>query len=134
MLEEFAIICDAQKGQDLGIEILALVDRKFTGGRWWTSDEPGIILKFHKKSAAEYVLGCLEKNNPRIIDYKEAWELIDEQRDRINEASTENEVGWDAHFTWWYDEYLQKPGAKSMSTFEIAQAAWNEAVKRMGGE
>lgn len=37
----------------------------------------------------------------------------------------------DDHFTWWYDEDLHEPGAKNMSTFEIAQAAWNEAVKRM---
>jgi hypothetical protein len=37
----------------------------------------------------------------------------------------------DDHFTWWHDEYLQEPGAENMSTFEIAQAAWNEAVKRM---
>lgn len=37
----------------------------------------------------------------------------------------------DDHFTWWYDEYIGSPDSKPGSQFEIAAAAWNEAVKRM---
>lgn len=38
----------------------------------------------------------------------------------------------DDHFTWWFDEFMATArSVDSMSTFEIAQAAWNEAVKRM---
>ncbi len=38
----------------------------------------------------------------------------------------------DDHFTWWYDEFMSKAeGAALMSTFEVAQFAWNEAVSRI---
>jgi len=37
----------------------------------------------------------------------------------------------DLHFTDWHDEYMSGDGIKGMSTFELMQTAWEEAVKRM---
>ena len=35
----YAILCDARKGSSLGVEKIALVDRKKTKSQWWTSDQ-----------------------------------------------------------------------------------------------
>jgi hypothetical protein len=102
----YAIICDARKGRNLGINTLALVDRGKTKKLWWTSDNPDLILGFHKKSAAEFALSRLKMNNPRIASLNEAKTEIASQRKAINEAMDcleedtahmENELGWEGH-------------------------------------
>lgn len=95
----YAIICDARKGGNLGIETLALVDRGKTKKFWWTSDNPGLILGYRKKPAAEFALSRLKKNNPRIIPLEEAKAIISFQKKAIidNRAHLEDEREWDAH-------------------------------------
>ena len=99
MAEGYAIICDARRGQDLGIDILALVDRKLTNALWWTSDDSDLILNFKKRSTADHVIGSLKRNNPRVVSYAEAVKRIQEQWESIgeDEAARETEAGWDGH-------------------------------------
>jgi len=95
----YAIICDARQGWKLGISELALVDRKKTRKLWWTSDSSYLIFKFRLKSAAEYSLKRLKRNNARIVSYDCAVNIIDNQENEImdKEATTDMELGWDAH-------------------------------------
>ena len=51
---------------------------------------------------------------------------------RIHSVAAHEDLD-DNHFTWWHDKFLSEPGSENMSTFEIAQAAWNEAIKRIFG-
>jgi hypothetical protein len=104
-----AIICDARKGENLGIDTLALVDRGKTREFWWTSDRPELILGYRKESAAKFALSRLKLNNPRIVPLEEAERIIGGQRraihayenDRLhNEAAIEMEQGWDGHKIW----------------------------------
>lgn len=37
----------------------------------------------------------------------------------------------DDHFTWWFDELMSHETSGNMSTYEIAQMAWVEAIKRL---
>lgn len=85
----FSIICDAREGQSLGIYHLALVDRSSGVREWWTSDKPHGIMRFMKRSAAEYSLSRFKFNNPRIVSYAEAVTLIEGQRDSIRAEEQE---------------------------------------------
>ena len=95
----YAIICDARSGKRYGIDTLALVDRSKTKKRWWTSDCPELIMKFRKKSAADYSAKRMRKNNARVVAFDEAYEIITTQDETIgiHEANMENEAGWDGH-------------------------------------
>lgn len=102
----YAIICNARKGEVLGISTLALVDRKLTKKYWWTSDSASVILNYVSRAAAEYCVSRLKKNNARIVDYDYAKKLIKRQSDLVTEAIREfdhiaamddTEQGWDAH-------------------------------------
>lgn len=44
----YAIICEAQVGESLGIDHLGLVDRKKSKKKWWTSDNPNLLMEFKK--------------------------------------------------------------------------------------
>ena len=95
----YSIICEARKGHDLGISHIALVDRSKTKDTWWTSDNSHLIMCFKKRSAAEFSLRKIKRNNPKIVSFDEAKDIIDEQRDIIDmdEAMAMSEQGWDGH-------------------------------------
>ena len=95
----YAIICDARKGRNLDIEVLAYIDRTKTKRSWWTSDAHYLIMKFRKRSAADYSCNKLRKNDPRVINYKTAVKLINEQDNHIThmEANAASVEGWDGH-------------------------------------
>ncbi len=95
----YAIICDARKGHELDIETLAYVDRSKTKKMWWTSDTEYLIMEFMKKSAAEHSCNKLRKNDPRVVSYKTATKLINEQSNHIihMEANAASVEGWDGH-------------------------------------
>ena len=80
----YAIICNARNGQHLGITNLALVDRKLTKESWWTSDDSTLILNYEKKTAAEFACRRLKRNNPRVVLFKEACDIIEEQNREIS--------------------------------------------------
>jgi len=93
-----AIICDSRKGVDLGIFVLALVDRRKTTERWWTSDTPDHIMCFDTEKKAQEACRKLKHNNPKVIPYAAAVDYITEQREVIRLAgSLEEAAGWDAH-------------------------------------
>jgi len=96
----YAIICDARKGKNLGIETLALVDRGKSKKLWWTSDQTDLILGYRKKSAAEFALSRLHLNNPRIVSLDEAERIIQEQRDDILDKECVGSQEWDDHKIW----------------------------------
>ena len=95
----FAIICDARAGQDKGIEVLALVDRKKSKNIWWTSDDASIILGYVKESAAISACNNINFNSPRVVPLKVAVQFIKEQESEImnNAALDDAEAGWDGH-------------------------------------
>jgi len=98
----YAIVCDARKRYDLGIEVLALVDRAKTKKTWWTSDNANLILHYRKESAAQFTCRRLRKNNARVVPYGEAIGMIEEQAQDIERAENmdTDEQGWDAHKMW----------------------------------
>lgn len=95
----YAIICDARKGWKLGVETLAYVDRRLTKKLWWTSDYSFLIMEYNKRSVAEFFCKKLYRNNARVVDYKTAVNLINEQDKEIThfEALVASEAGWDGH-------------------------------------
>ena len=95
----YAIICDARKGKNLGIEILAYADRSLTKSMWWTSDSEWLVMAFRKRSAAVYSCSKLSRNNARVVSYEIAVSMIKEQsREIIHlEALASSEEGWDGH-------------------------------------
>lgn len=95
----YSIICDARKGHNLGIEILALVDRTKSKSAWWTSDGLEPVMEYRKLSAAQFCVKRLRKNNPRIVSAETARRLLSQQSNEIahHEALAECELGWDGH-------------------------------------
>lgn len=95
----YSIICDARKGRAIGVETLALVNRAACKSRWWTSDSPSIMMRFRSRSAAEYSLRGLRKNNPRIVPSDYAEGVLREQsiQKDIAAGNAASEQGWDGH-------------------------------------
>ena len=93
----YAIICDARKGFSKGIEYLALVDRAKTKSLWRTSDDASIVMQFRKKEAAEFSLKRLKMNNPKVVIYKEAVDIVNQQEEATSDIECAEELGWDAH-------------------------------------
>lgn len=96
----YAIICDARKGQNLGVEILALVDRSKSRKYWWTSDAPCIAINYRSLSAATFACNRLCKNNARIVDHSKAVEMLNQQArmiDLLSEDIDDFDPSWDAH-------------------------------------
>lgn len=92
----YAIICDANQGRELGINNLALVDRTLTKKLWWTSDNSSIIMNFRKRDLAEAVLKKLHHNNPQIVSFQIALNMINYQSKQvIAESLSDYELGWD---------------------------------------
>lgn len=92
----YAIICDANQGQEFGINHLALVDRTKTKRLWWTSDDSSIIMNFKKRELAEAVLKRLHHNNPQIVSYQTALNTINNQsKQLLAESLDDYELGWD---------------------------------------
>jgi hypothetical protein len=102
----YAIICNARKGENMGIDVLALVDRAKSKQFWWTSDHASLILNYLSRDAAEYCVKRLKKNNARIVAYESAVKLISRQNGLVIEATnainddrarSDAELGWDGH-------------------------------------
>ena len=86
----YAILCDARHGSNLDIDTLAFVDRTRSTSQWWTSDDPGLVLKFRTEHAAQRVCSRFKHNNPRVVDFNEAYQAIAEQQQPILRAAVEN--------------------------------------------
>lgn len=93
----YAILCDARKGSSLGVEKIALVDRKKTKSQWWTSDQSQLILNYRKRSAADFACKRLKRNNPEVISYERAVKVVENQAKEIllTQAERESEEGWE---------------------------------------
>lgn len=98
----YAILCDARAGGELGIDALGLVDRSKTRDLWWTSDDPGLLLIYRNRSAAEHACRRLRMNSPRVVPAAEAVRLLQEQRNEIicSAAMDDIEAGWGGHKVW----------------------------------
>jgi hypothetical protein len=105
----YAIICDARKGENLGISHLALVDRTKRKDLWWVSDNPSSVMDFKKYDVAKRQLKRLKYNNARIVHVEKAKEILESQSRSISEVEEERlmeeamdsaEMGWDAHKMW----------------------------------
>lgn len=103
----YAIICDARMGDSLGINTLALVDRKKSKKLWWTSDNVTLILGYKKRDAAVWASKRLKRNNARVVDYNAAMQIIASQNLEINHTLDHQagmaamEDGWDGHKGAW---------------------------------
>ena len=94
----YAVICDARKGLDHGISVLALVDRKICRRFWWTSDDESVVLRYRKLDAAMYVAKRLRRNNARVVSYDQAISQIRKQSIQIDDSlANESDRSWDAH-------------------------------------
>ena len=81
----YAIVKVATSGSRLGIQEVALVDRSKSRLRWWTSDDPDIIMRFDKKSAAHFVARRLRYGNVSVVPFEEAVEIITDQASELSE-------------------------------------------------
>jgi hypothetical protein len=96
----YSILCDARKGENLGIDYLGLVDRKITKRIWWTSDDANLLLRYHSQSAADFVAKRLRLNNARVVPSEQAASVITRQAQRIrlhNYGLGDDDQSWDAH-------------------------------------
>ena len=96
----YAVICDARMGKSEGIQILALVDRSITTKKWWTDTDPSIILKYTHEAPAEYCASRLKENNPRVVPYQQAVNIIHNQKyaaECIAKANEITDVGSDQY-------------------------------------
>lgn len=85
----YAIICKARKGKKLGVRFLALVDRDKTKQMWWISDNPSLIIQFHKEETAIRTCSRLKLNKPRVVSYQDAVSIISRQSDTICDTLNE---------------------------------------------
>jgi len=86
----YAIICDARKGAELGIDTLALTDRTKAHGDFWTSDDVRLVMRFFNPTVAAKIAGRLRHNNPRVVEYEVARKVIEGQADSIEALATKN--------------------------------------------
>ncbi len=95
----FGIICNARKGESLGIGVLALVDRSKSKRRWWTSDEAGIALQYRSLEAARFACRRLRRNEPRVVPFADVVSLLRKQSREIEmaQALADIDQSWDAH-------------------------------------
>jgi len=92
MKKGWSIVCDAQRGRHLGIRILALVDRRRYDQHWWVSDNPEAVCVWRDREDAQRVCERFTRNNARVVRAEDAFCVIEEQRDRIQEHEQEAEV------------------------------------------
>lgn len=85
----YAIICNARKGHNLGVDVLGLVDRSKSKRLWWTSDAPNLLLIYQKRDAADFAAKRLRKNKPRVVPADEARRLLTSQSRNICRAEIE---------------------------------------------
>lgn len=78
-MSAYAIVCDARHGRSLGIDTLAMVDRSKTESEFWTSDKPHLIMRFLSPKVATKVASRFVFNNPRVVEYEFARDIIERQ-------------------------------------------------------
>ena len=81
----YAILVNADDGHLMGIESLAMANRKKRQDHWWLSDSPEDIMCFKSFRVAKRQLMRLKHKNPRIVDFNFAKEKIKEQRESIQQ-------------------------------------------------
>ena len=62
--------------------ILALVDRLKTQELWWSADDLNLVMKFHKKHAADHSAARLK--GARVVTYEQAVEYITAQHKKFS--------------------------------------------------
>lgn len=83
----FAIICDARKARDTGVEILALVDRERCRTMWWTPGNLSAVEVFDSSEDAHRRLRALTRNRARVRPLDEVKRLISQQAEAMQSAS-----------------------------------------------
>lgn len=79
----WAIVCDAQQGAGLGVSHLVLVDQFKDASMWWTSDDPTIAMCYRSRNVAVTAQRRFFHNNPRVVRYEEAVQLLAAQNHQI---------------------------------------------------
>lgn len=83
MSSKYCVICEAQKGEKIGVEVLFLVDRSLEKKLFWTSDRPGVIKRFKTEEAALQAVKKLKFNSPEVVLENDALLLMEEQEERL---------------------------------------------------
>ena len=81
----WAIIREAEKGKNLNIKVLALVDRNIDKDQRWTSDSIPKILKVFSKNAAETIASKFKFGNAKVEEYNAVKEKIAQQQKELND-------------------------------------------------
>lgn len=89
----WVVVRDADKGEELGIGFLAMVDRSKTKDSWWTSDDQSIMMVFNNRGAAIKSANRLRFGNARVVSHDYAKNIIEEQANSISENGIENDCG-----------------------------------------
>ena len=89
----YAIICDARRGAEMGIDTLAMTDRSKAHGDYWTSDDARLIMRFRNPVTARKVAERLRHNVPRVVEYAYALGIIERQKASIDKAGSLTDFG-----------------------------------------
>lgn len=90
--QSWSILCIARKGQEMGIELLAMTDKAKHPKDNWTSDNAELVIKFYSKETVERVCSRLEHNHPQVVDYWEAIDVVRRQRQNIKDFRIQNDL------------------------------------------
>jgi len=96
----YAIVCDARRGHNLGIDILMLVDRSRCKSLWWTSDDPRIAINYRDLNAAQFACKRLRRNRARVVMFDDAARVLRRQARDIFAVEVErlaDDPSWDSH-------------------------------------
>ena len=79
----YSILCTARQGKEMGIEQLAMTDKSRYPRTSWTSDDPEMFVKFYSKHHVDKVCERLQHNQPVVVDYWEAIDVVRKQAESI---------------------------------------------------
>lgn len=82
-IKSYSILCDARQGKEMGILQLAMTDKTKQPRTSWTSDDPELVVKFYSKEHVDKVCSRLQHNQPVVVDYWEATDVVRKQADSI---------------------------------------------------
>lgn len=83
LISGWTVVCDARKGNEMGIGHLVLVDQERDYTLWWTSDDPTIVMSYPSKALAEHACLKFRHNNPRVLTVEAAMQLLAHQNRNV---------------------------------------------------
>lgn len=83
VVEGWAIVQHAPSTSQKRAEpiFLSLVDRLKTQELWWTADDPELVMKFHKKHAADHSAARLK--GAVVVSFEDALKTITQQKEKF---------------------------------------------------